>query len=390
MKSILVTNAIRLLLLLILLLVLAGCGGSSSPTTAAVPPPTGCTTNCGTPGALGSVNNVTPLSPCPTGPGGYAAGMSCFQATVSCPNTADIGVTYGVMAPASTARGTVFFHGGGDGTEPQDITDFADVYSAAGYSLVQMAWASKWEDTGLTAKNVGEAACRPATLMKYIFDNVATPGAAKCAQGFSAGSAAVAYALAWYGAGNYLDNAELISGPVFSDIQQGCEYPQPPLLTICGAGQFGCTGAAFQDSPSYTPGTAAGVGGITGDASCGGGPNNNMATTAQSNANWKAMSIVNGTSLPSFSYPQTSVAGWVCNNGTSGVGNNSAAQGNIFYQQFTTLSQTGGSFSLNPVSNCNGDEGVSQGTVGALSGSAAITDDTIGSGATPAHCIVRH
>src|SRR5208282_4513681 len=132
----------------------------------------------------------------------------------------------------------------------------------------------------------------------------------KCAQGFSAGSSAVAYALAWYGAGSYLDNAELLSGPVFSDIQQGCEYPQPPL------------------------------------------------------------------------------AGWVCNNGTTSVGNNSAAQGDIFYQQFTSTQQAGGSFSLNPVSNCNGDEGVDPGTV-VLSGvtvvgSTAISNDTI------AHCIVRH
>ncbi len=392
MKTNLLRNAALWSVLMGLSLILSGCGGTSAAPAISTPTGSGCTTDCGTPGALGTVSNVAPLTPCPTGPGGYAAGMTCSQATVSCPNTADIGVTYGYMAPAGTIQGTVFFHGGGDGTEPQDITDFADAYSAAGLALVQMAWASKWEDTGLATKNVGQAACRPATLMKYIFDNVATTsGAAKCAQGFSAGSAAVAYALAWYGAGSYLDNAELISGPVFSDIEQGCEFPPPALLTVCGPGQFGCTGASFQDSPSYTPGTADGVGGITGDTSCGGGPNNNTPTTSQSNANWKAMSIVNGTSAPTFSYPQTSIAGWVCNNGTvAGVGNNSAAQGDIFYQQFSSTSQTGGSFSLNPVSLCNGDEGVSEGVFGTLSGSDAITDDTIGSGASAAHCIVRH
>ena len=368
---------------LALLLSLGGCGGSSS--TANTTPPPGCTTDCGTPAALGTVSSVSLLSSCPSN---YATGMSCSQATVSCPNTADIGVTYGYLAPASI-KGTVFFHGGGDGMVPQDISDFSAAYLGAGYALVQMAWVSTWEDTGLTTKNIGAAACRPATLMNYIFQNVATPsGAAKCAQGFSAGSAAVGYALAWYGAGSYLDNAELVSGPVFSDIQQGCEFPQPPLLTICGPGQFGCpSGGQFQDSPSYTPGTALGVGGITGDATCG-GSGGTTPTSSQSNANWKAMSIVNGTAMPSFSYPKTSLAGWVCNNGTTSVGNNSAAQGDIFYQQFTSISQTAGSFSLNPVSNCNGDEGVDQGTIGtgpgAPLGSTAITADTV------AHCTVKH
>jgi hypothetical protein len=182
-----------------------------------------------------------------------------------------------------------------------------------------------------------------------------------------------------------LDNAELLSGPVFSDMEQGCEYPQPPLLTVCPAGQFGCNGAAFQDSPSYTPGTALGVGQITGDTTCGGNPNGNTPTTPQSNANWKAMSIVNGTSMPGFSYPQTSLAGWVCNNGTTSVGNNSAAQGDIFYLEFTSTQQTGGAFSLNPISNWNGDEGVDPGsTASGVTGSVAISNDMI------AHCIVRH
>ncbi len=390
MKTSSVKNTMVASVLLGLFLSLSGCGGSyagGTPKTPTTPTTPGCTTDCGTPAALGTVSGVAPLSSCPSGDN-YAAGMSCFQATVSCPNTTDIGVTYGYLAPAGAVKGTVFFHGGGYGMTAQDISDYAAAYSAAGYAMVQMAWAAEWEDTGLAVKNVGEAACRPATLMNYIFENVATSGAAKCAQGFSAGSAAVAYALAWYGAGSYLDNAELLSGPVFSDIQQGCEYPQPPLLTVCPAGQFGCTGSPFQDSPSYTPGTALGVGGITGDASCGGNPNGDTPTSATSNADWKAMSIVNGTSMPSFSYPQTSLAGWVCNNGTTSVGNNSAAQGDIFYQQFTSTQQTGGSFSLNPVSDCNGDEGVDPGTVvisgATVVGSTAIRNDTI------AHCIVRH
>jgi hypothetical protein len=369
-------RSVTIAILLGLLFILSGCGSAGSPP---IIPNTGCGANCGS--ALGSVINVAALPTCPTG---YATGMSCSQATVVCPGTADLNVTYGYMAPPSgPINGTVFFHAGGSGDVPLGISEYIPPYSStAGFALVQMAWASSWEDTGLTVKNVGVAACRPATLMNYIFQQVATPGGAKCAQGFSAGSAAVGYALAWYGAGRYLDNVELLSGPVFSDIEQGCMVPQPPQLSVCTPGQFGCPpNSEFPDFPSYdtgSSGTATGVGLITGDASCDGSAN----TTAQSNANWKAMSIVNGTTKPSFSYPQTAVAGWVCNNGL----NPSAAQGDIFYQQFTSSGQTA-AFSLNPVTGCSGAEGVGSGTVASLggeAGSVAISNDMI------AHCIVRH
>ena len=57
-----------------------------------------------------------------------------------------------------------------------------------------------------------------------------------CAQGFSAGSGALGYALAWYGAATsaeyHLDKVALLSGPVFSDIEQGCEDPIPPPQTV--------------------------------------------------------------------------------------------------------------------------------------------------------------
>lgn len=335
---------IRLSLLLVLVAtLLTGCGGGSSSSQSVTPPPTP------NPSAnLGTVSNVNAL---PTCPAGYDSGAQCWQATVSCSGTADIQVTYGFLQASGTPKGTIVLFGGGTGTQPFSGS-YNQLYAQAGYSLVASAWASAWEDTGLSQKNIGTAACRPATLLNYIFQNVASPGA-KCAQGFSGGSAAVAYALAWYGAPNYLDKVELVSGPVFSDIEQGCVVPQPPPLTVCPQGQFGCVaGDTFQDSPSYTPGSALAVGQMSGDASCGGA----SPTSAQSNANWKAMSIVDGTAKSTFVYPKTSVAGWVCDNGL----NNSAAQGDIFYQQFTDASQTA-NFMLTPIKNCTGAEGVDLG-----------------------------
>jgi hypothetical protein len=50
-----------------------------------------------------------------------------------------------------------------------------------------------------------------------------------CALGDSAGSAAIAYSLAYYGAGSYLDNVELLSGPVLSDIEQDVNGNLKPI-----------------------------------------------------------------------------------------------------------------------------------------------------------------
>jgi hypothetical protein len=46
--------------------------------------------------ALGTVTNVSRLSSCPAG---FFARMTCFQACMSCPNTAEIGFTYGTKDP---------------------------------------------------------------------------------------------------------------------------------------------------------------------------------------------------------------------------------------------------------------------------------------------------
>jgi len=55
-----------------------------------------------------------------------------------------------------------------------------------------------------------------------------------CALGDSAGSAAVAYSLAYYNAGSYFDNVELLSGPVLSDIEQGCQVCRISAEPVAG------------------------------------------------------------------------------------------------------------------------------------------------------------
>lgn len=311
---------------------------------------------------LGSVSNITSLASCPAG---FPTGAQCSQATVSCPNTANIQVTFGIHQVPDAPRGTIVFFGGGGGTAPYGA-DFDRLYTQAGYSLATLAWGSEWEDTGLAQKNIRTAACRPATMLNFILRSAA-PGA-KCAQGISGGSAAVAYSLSAYGAAAFLDKVELLSGPVFSDISRGCKVPNPAPVTVCPPGQFGCEGGdTFQDSSSYLPTSAAFVGHLSNDPSCGG----SMPTTSRSQARWKSMSIVDGTAQSSFFYPNTSLSGWVCDNGL----NNSAAQGDLFYRQFTSIGQTA-SFHLTPIKNCAGAEGVDNGqTSSGQTGLLAIVAD---------------
>ena len=58
-------------------------------------------------------------------------------------------------------------------------------------------------DTPAFPYNVRTAACRPATLLHWIWrDSGYYTVGGMCAHGFSAGAGEVAYALAWYGAGD--------------------------------------------------------------------------------------------------------------------------------------------------------------------------------------------
>jgi hypothetical protein len=67
------------------------------------------------------------------------------------------------------------------------------------------------------------------------------------------------------------------------------------------------------------------------------------------------MSIVNGTSNANFNYQNTAITGWLCASVYGGgQPNNSAPEGELFYRVVTT----GQPYSMYPVQNCNGQEGV--------------------------------
>jgi len=181
---------------------------------------------------------------------------------MTCPNTAPLNLTFGYLNPVGVltnltyANGVIVYLTGDAGTLPGN-NDYLDYYFKLGYVVVSLAWQDDWEmaydPPGNNAESIQNAACRPATFLSYVFTTIYPSilknyaNAGFCAQGQSAGSGAVAYAMAYYGAGNWLDHVELMAGPQFSDVDQGCTWPTSNVtpVTVCGltnynGGQYHC------------------------------------------------------------------------------------------------------------------------------------------------------
>jgi hypothetical protein len=391
---------------------------------------------------------------------GLALDMMCQTATVSSCSQVINGQTVpvsdkwpvtigylnpvGIVSGVTVAKGLIILHGGSGGTAPESFA-LADNYFRAGFEVVQMAWGDDWEmiSDPITSGygNIQAAACRPATLFNWVFNNLfpnvlsANSQAGMCALGDSAGSAAVAYSLAYYGAGSYLDNVELLSGPVLSDIEQGCQWkPQASSVQVCGqtnygGGQYGCQlggGSTWTLSPTYLSGANSSVGKWTNDNSCADANGLNQSTTGASATQWLLQSVVDqyGSTgqgaAPTFTYASTAVSGWLCrsvvanpnyacaansNNNYNSCPNNSSPQGQIFYENIG-VGNAPPHYAVYAVDSCGNAEGVGSGTVpgfypqyfggtsgggGNAAGSTAITDDMVGSAPNiPAQCIRRN
>jgi hypothetical protein len=306
--------------------------------------------------AIGSMGTVTSTSCTP----GFDSLMTCFRSTVTCPNVSpNLGLTFGYeVDPTKTYNGTVVMLAGSGGTapstEPTEL-QFIQHYYAAGYEVIQLAWDDEWENSSDppyppgSYGNIQYAACRPATFLNYIYNtpllfnrDLNHPHAGMCAQGKSAGSAAIAYALAWYGAGDpttlsggYLDNVELLAGPPLGDIYEGCEYPHDGAVTVCGPGMdwidacTGWPGGGIPIPPVYADPARTGVREWTNIPQCGG----TTTDTSTWNPIWRAESIVAPpVNLQQFTYPNTSMEAWLCASSKTPM-NNTTPQGYYFYKR---------------------------------------------------------
>jgi hypothetical protein len=411
--------------------VMVACGGGNSASTNVQTGGGGGTT---TTLPTGAVQSATQLTSCPAGQwfqytdsSGTVHPMNCVSATLaSCPNVGDLAFTYGYLSPsgiiAGDVKGVIVYFDGGDGTQPLSKGSpttgaMVQYYFEQGYEIVQIAWSSAWEATenpfpAGTFGNIQAAACRPATFLSYVNTTIYQPvfqanaTAGMCAHGVSAGSTQILYSMTYYGAASFLDNVELISGPVLSNIQLGCEEPPPPSpVTVCPAGQYGCelgSGPSWTLSPTYQTGNYQSVGSWTNDNSCG---VPSTSTTSTSNTRWLQQSIVDGgINNPTYNYPNTGMAAWLCrsvqnpNNvdcSTNYDGkvcpNNSSPQAQLFYSQITA-SNSPPVFKVVAVDNCEGSEGSPSGNVGSPTGppgDVAIEQDMAGAPGVTAQCFHR-
>lgn len=376
------------LIILGLAAILNGCGGTSSQPSLSSPPPSSPTP---------SVANSTLTTCSPDFFSNTAVPAVCYSANLAnCPNASNLNFTYSYDNPGSP-KGTIVFFSGGKGTSDAGDLNTAGFFFAQGYEVVQIEWADDWEITNSPVQDTGgsvstnypasieAAACREATFLNFVFNTNNTSlysTGGRCAQGSSAGSAAIAYALTFYGAGSYLDAVELKSGPPLADIKQGCEEPPAPDVTICGQNngqQYGCQlggTSPWTLSPTYT-GAASGVRTWTNDQSC---AVPGTTTSSASNMAWLQQSIVNdGTNNPVYSYPHTAMTAWLCQSvdqsagacvggnqyGQGGVPqnscpNNAASQGQIYYAKLTSDPNDLplAPYKIYAVQNCDGPEGV--------------------------------
>jgi hypothetical protein len=160
----------------------------------------------------------------------------------NCPNDDDLEFLFAINPARGTSKGTIVLLSGFGGTNATEAPDqgnsFVNSYTQAGYTVLQVAWGGEGQNGGIDWErthsditiqpSVRNAACRPASLLLWAFNNPAIySGGGKCVQGFSAGGGAGAYAVSWYGAADaalgYLDKLLFISGPELADIKQAAK-----------------------------------------------------------------------------------------------------------------------------------------------------------------------
>jgi hypothetical protein len=287
---------------------------------------------------LGSVTSITNVN-CTAG---FTSGSSCQHLIIhGCAKAIDLGVTIGMLTPA-VPKSTIVLFTGSTGTRPTGGA-FATDYLKSGYRVVDVAWdakpASGWEDTGINSHepaNLLTGACRPATLLNYLEKQF--PSAPFCAQGSSAGSSAIAFAVAEYGV-TPPDAVEFIPGPVMSKVDFGCNTGSPTVLVNPS------DGLQYDNNPQYVNQFATAISHFTGQP----------CPASVQNLALSSQDIVQAGA--NLSWPHTFVGQWTCNL-SSGLINNSSAQAEYFKDNLGITA----AHSLTAVSNCRGSEDVQNGT----------------------------
>jgi hypothetical protein len=145
-------------------------------------------------------------------------GTMCQSLTVSCPEVPDEGLQLLITPASVVGKGTVVLGTGGLGTGFYD-SQVVDQLVAAGFRVVNRAWASGWENG--EPGGMARAACRYATLLDWLHDSM-DASEPLCVSGNSGGSVEISYALSRYGLESILDLAVPTGGPPMGRLDHGC------------------------------------------------------------------------------------------------------------------------------------------------------------------------
>ncbi len=166
------------------------------------------------------------------------AGFNCHGFSVSCPGVSNSIQGFWAVAPhQGTARGLVLFFTGGDGmgwwsTQVPELSAMVDELRSLGFTVAQARWTTSWLESS-SGNDAGQAhlACRPATLIKFLYDNYYVPmgitnqmpgKAGFCISGNSGGSSQSSYPLSHYGLDSILDVVVPTGGPPHSALEKSC------------------------------------------------------------------------------------------------------------------------------------------------------------------------
>lgn len=166
-----------------------------------------------------------------------AVGGDCridFQ--VDCPGVRQAAEgTLIATGPGGQPKGVILGFIGTLGTGTLGLNkEWVDAEVADGFEVIVVSWATQ---TPWLMSSPGEEvgpkvlACRPATSIKWIHDNIyqklTSPAKGKgacgfCATGNSGGASQIAYSLSFYGVADLLDAAIMTSGPPHAALDQAC------------------------------------------------------------------------------------------------------------------------------------------------------------------------
>jgi (2Fe-2S) ferredoxin len=227
----------------------------------------------GSPFPLGTIQPAPAPTNCP-------AGYTCSGVQVTCPQVANS--HRGSLAIAAhtqgNPRGLVMLFTGGPGSEwwtsqAPEAPALADELRAQGFTLAQVKWSNSWHST-VAGNDAGPAhlGCRPATVIRYVYDNYYLPlgitparigQAGFCITGNSGGASQVSYALSHYGLENILNVVIPTGGPPHSALaksmmnnpsEEGYWYPLGTRRTIDRSyGFLDGNGPGARQDPIFIP-----------------------------------------------------------------------------------------------------------------------------------------